>query len=218
MDLWGYGIEIHHKDDMSKTSFGFNRIASFDGSSDSEFALARDYTQRDFTIYTTTAKHNQYLDRNKVHRLIGSFQWVTSDERLTPAKMTTFGGMYTVRGYDEYEIVADGGILASVQYEFDLVAHEKAQANNDKTAEQQEEQPLLRKLAPLVFLDYGLAKIEDATSTEHSDQELCSLGAGLTVELGDGFSGSVYYGYPLIPTDKTSTGNGRVNAGLMLRW
>ena len=42
--------------------------------------------------------------------------------------MTTFGGLYTVRGYQESEIVADGGIIASVQYEYDIVkAIEKEQ-------------------------------------------------------------------------------------------
>jgi hemolysin activation/secretion protein len=70
----------------------------------------------------------------------------------------------------------------------------------------------------LAFLDYGLAKIEEPLTTEHKDQELCSVGAGVLVELGDNFSGAVYYGYPLIKTDDTRTGKGRLNIGLVMRW
>ncbi|MHC4791461.1 MAG: ShlB/FhaC/HecB family hemolysin secretion/activation protein, partial [Planctomycetota bacterium] len=219
MDLWGYGVDIHHHDDMSDTSLTFNRIDSFGGSDADEFMLARTNAERDFSILTTTANHSQYLDDDKIQRFSGSFRWITVDERLVPAKMTAFGGMYTVRGYDEYEIIADSGILASVQYEFDLVAHEESQ-DIDKTESEQtgKKKPFLRKLAPLAFLDYGLAKIEEPLTTEHKDQELCSAGAGVLVELGDNFSGAVYYGYPLIKTDDTRTGKGRLNIGLVMRW
>jgi len=219
MDLWGYGIDIHHHDDMSDTSLTFNRVDSFGGSDADEFMLARTNADRNFSILTTTANHSQYLDEDKIQRLSGSFRWITSDERLIPAKMTAFGGMYTVRGYDEYEIVADGGILASAQYEFDLVASENSQDIYETESEQiSEKKPFLRKLAPLTFLDYGLAKMEDALTTEHEDQELCSVGVGMLVELGDNFSGAVYYGYPLIATENTRTGKGRLNVGLMMRW
>jgi len=219
MDLWGYGIDIHHRDDMSDTSLAFNRIDSFGGSDQDEFILARTNAERDFSILTTTARHSQYLEEDKIQRLSSSFQWITPDERLVPAKMTAFGGMYSVRGYDEYEIIADGGILASAQYEFDLVAYDKSK-NVNKTGPEQtgQKKPFLRKLAPLAFLDYGLAKMEDALTTENADQELCSVGGGILVELGDNFSGVVYYGYPLIETEDTRTGKGRVNVGLMMRW
>lgn len=219
MDLWGMGVEVHRSDDMSDTSLSFEQLNSFGGSDQDEFTLARIGAERDFSIYTTTASHSQYLDPNKVQRFNGFFQWITSDERLAPAQMTTFGGMYSVRGYDEYEIVVDGGILASVQYEFDLVAHEKSKDVYKTESELMEEKkPFVRKLAPLAFLDYGLAKMEDAIAGEDEDEELCSVGAGLAVDLGDNFSGVLYYGYPLIATDNTRVGKGRLNVGLMLRW
>jgi len=219
MDLWGWGADIHHRDDMSDTSLTFNRIDSFGGSDATEFGLARTNADPDFSIYTTAANYSQYLDDDKIQRASGSFRWITSDKRLVPAKMTAFGGMYSVRGYDEYEIITDGGILASAQYEFDLVAYDKSQdIYENESEETEEENQFIRKLAPLVFVDYGLAKIEEPLATEDTDQELCSAGAGILVELGDNFSGAVYYGYPLIETNDTRTGKGRLNVGLMLRW
>jgi len=219
MDLWGYGVDIHHRDDMSDTSLTFNVIDSFSGSDRAEFVLARTNADRDFSILTATANHSRYLDEDKIQRLSGSFRLITSDERLIPAKMTSFGGMYSVRGYDEYEIITDGGILASAQYEFDLVKYEESKETKaGKKQQKQNDKLYLKKLAPLVFLDYGLAKIEKPFGTEHKDRELCSVGTGVLIELGNNLSGVVYYGYPLIATDSTNRGKGRLNIGVMARW
>ena len=219
---WGYGFQIYRSNDMSDTSFGFDQVISLDGSHEANFDFARydyiDGSDGDFNIYTTTARHSQYLDTNKIQRVSGSFKWVTSDERLAPVKMTSFGGMYTVRGYDEYEITADGGILASVQYEYDVIRKSMTELFGEEATEE-DRKPFLRKLAPLLFVDYGLAKTEDAIKpAEDDDIELCSWGGGLITELGENFSGTVYYGYPLIATDNTHTGKGRVHVGLLFRW
>jgi hemolysin activation/secretion protein len=184
-----------------------------------EFRLARTDSETDFAIYTASAAHSQYLDSDKVGRLSGSFRYITSDERLVPAKMTSFGGMYSVRGYDEYEAVADGGILASVQYEFDLVKYEESkEAGGNRAGQEGQKNPLVRKLAPLVFFDYGRAKVIDPVGTDRAHEELFSVGGGAIVELADNFSGVVYYGYPLNATDNTRKGKGQVNVGVMMKW
>jgi len=219
--LWGGGVDLHRSDDISQTSFRFDRYASLGGGSSLDaFRLARADSETDFAIYTASAAHSQYLDSDKVGRLSGSFRYITSDERLVPAKMTSFGGMYSVRGYDEYEAVADGGILASVQYEFDLVKFEESKNAGGSRAEQQGQQknPFVKKLAPLVFFDYGRAKVIDPVGTDRAHEELFSVGGGGIVELGDNFSGVVYYGYPLNATDTTRKGKGQVSVGVMMKW
>lgn len=219
INLWSVGIDVHRSDDMSKTSLIFNMAMSMGGSSQSSFwdsdteTGARRNAERDFTIYTTSANHSRYLDQNKVQQLRGTVRWIVPSERLVPAKMTSFGGMYSVRGYEEYEIVADGGILASIQYEFDLVRH-------SMTVEQRETEayPWFKKLAPVVFVDYGLAQIKDAVAGEDSEQSLCSAGPGFIAELKNNLSGAVYYGFPLEETNETDSGEGRLNLSFMLRW
>ena len=218
MDLWGIGFDIHKRSDMSNTSIAFDRVQSVGGSSQDKFwdglTGARTNADRDFAIYTTSANHSQYLDTDKIQRLSGSLRWIIPDERLVPAKMTTFGGMYSVRGYKESRIVADGGILASAQYEYDLVKHDAAQGVSRTSLGEYE----LKKLAPLVFFDYGRAKIKDAVAGENSSESLYSIGVGMLVELGENFSGAVYYGYPLESTDTTDQGDGRLNISLMMRF
>ena len=212
--MWGGGAELHRSDDISNSSLGFDRFESWGGeSSGDEFDDARPGAKSDFSIYTARASHSQYLDDDKISRLIGSFRWIGSNERLVPAKMTAFGGMYSVRGYDEYEYIADGGILTSVQYEFDLVKYDEAQRKSaDEQMQKDTEEPFIKKLAPLVFWDYGKAKMVMPRGTEKRHEEFMSIGGGAILELGDNFRGAVYYGYPLFATEDTRTGDGRVNA------
>jgi hemolysin activation/secretion protein len=218
MHPWGIGADIHRRDDMSNTSLTFDRFQNMGGSSASQFNIARTNATDDFVIYTATAAHSQYLDADKVERISGSFRWIYPEDRLVPAKMTTFGGLYSVRGYEEDEIVADGGILASIQYEFDTVAFNKSETDETESGQVNGEKPFLRKLAPLVFADYGQARVKAPISTEQKYEELLSVGAGILVELGDNFSGGVYYGHPLERTSNTSVGCGNLSVTLMLRW
>lgn len=216
--MWDWGLELSKTDDMTDTILSYTQTGAIDTSHEDEMNTARFDVGTHFNIHTVSARHSRYLDRSKIQRLTGSFQWITSDERLPSTKMTSYGGMYSVRGYDEYEITADGGILTSIQYEYDLVRKNQVELFGEPTAADEVRKPFLKKLAPLGFVDYGLAKIEDPTGIEHYDQELCSVGGGVITELGEIFTGTVYYGYPLIHTDDTRTGKGRLNVGFLLRW
>ena len=219
MELWGVGVNVHRSDDRTDTSLLFRRTESMGGSDEDEFAAARPGAVPDFTIYDFTAAHSQYLDPNRVNRVSGFFRLIASNERLVPAKMTPFGGLYSVRGYEEDEIVADGGILVSGQYEFDLVKHAESLAGpREESEERQAEKPWVRKLAPLAFVDYGRAKIKDPFVAEREIRELVSIGVGTIVELGDSFSAGVYYGWPLRGTDETDRGDGRFNFSFLYRF
>ncbi len=213
MDLWGLGVSAHRRNDMSNAALAFNGVTSFGGSDDATFERARTDADPDFSIFTASATYSQYVDRDKVQQFRGTGRWVLPTERLVPAKMTSFGGMYSVRGYDEYEIVADGGILASLQYEYDLVRHSHSGGGDPIIHEE------LRRLAPLAFVDFGRTTIKDRVDGDPPDGEtLLSIGCGTIVEIGSHFSGAVYYGYPLEETAGTPKGNGRVSASVMLRW
>ncbi len=217
MDLWGAGVDIHHKDDMSSTAISFNRLSSFDGSKDSEFSAARNndgVTDGSFTIYSISAAHSQFLDPEKIQYFTGSARWVQPNDRLVPAKMTTFGGLYSVRGYDEYEVIADGGLLYSIQYEYDLIKHYQVAEGLDAETEVGG----LTRLAPLAFFDFGRAKMKHPVAGEKTVEELASLGVGLSVTVANNFDANIYYGVPLKSTPDTDAGQGRWNLSFMMRW
>lgn len=218
MDLWGIGLDVRRSADMSTTSFSFGRLQSVGGSSKEDFVKAREGSDPHFDIYTVSAAHSQYLDPNKVQRLSGSVRWITSNERLAPSKMSTFGGLYSVRGYGEDEIVADGGILVSAQYEFDLVKYNKSRESRETETKETDKKAWLRKLTLLGFTDFARAVTKNPVAGEEKIQELCSVGIGTAVTLGDNLDAGIYYGYPLMETPDTRQRQGRWSFSFIVRW
>jgi len=221
MDLWGVGVDLHRRTDMANTSVALDYVESIGGSSQRRYfdtttgTGARTNADRHFNIKYATANHSRYLDTNKIQRVTGSLRWIIPNERLVPAKMTTFGGMYSVRGYKENRIVADGGILGSVQYEYDLIRRDAVKGDSRSSSDKKYE---LKKLAPVAFFDIGRAKMEHSVAGEKGAEDLYSVGVGALVEVGKNFSGAIYYGYTLDSTVATDEGDGRIHISLMMRW
>jgi hemolysin activation/secretion protein len=149
---------------------------------------------------------------------------MASNERLAPAKMTTFGGLYSVRGYKEDQIVADGGVIFSIQYEYDLVKsgeRDQKMANlADVNAPMQagKEKGWLKRLAPLCFIDGGQARIKDHTVGEEGTEDLLSVGIGMIAEVTEHYQAAVYLGWPLKDAGNTHEGDERLNFSFIARW
>jgi len=219
MDLWGSGFTIHRSNTMVQTSLAYNRIENMGGSSSSEYELARLGASPEFVIHNVSFSHSQYFDAQKVHRFRGSLRHMTPDRRLVPAKMTSFGGLYTIRGYKESEIVADGGYIMSGQYEYNLISTNGPEEDKrtDPAANKSNTQKL-RKLAPVAFVDYGRARVQDPKPGEQEDQGLSSIGTGLLIEWGDNFTADFYYAWVRRATAQTDKGDGQFNVSLMCRF
>jgi hemolysin activation/secretion protein len=232
MDLVGVGCHVHRSDNISDTSILFNRIENFGGSGEDEFMKARIDSDPDFTIYTLWAAHKQFLDKAKIHELSASFRSVMPTRRLIAAKMTTFGGLYSVRGYKEDEIVADGGIITSAQYRFDLTEYVKhkyapmsscqktgaAAGKEEQSDVAQGQEAWPPSVSLLAFTDYGRAKMKDPIPGEEETQDLWGAGLGAVVEIGGNAYGAIYYSWPLRSTDDSSEGKGQWNFSFMYRW
>ncbi len=219
-DLWSVGAGFYRNERAGKeasTSFAFDRFSSYNGSSKDAFEV-RPGSVPDFTIYTASAAHSQYLDAAKVHRIDTAFRWVYPDERLASAKMTSFGGLYSVRGYEEDEIVADGGMLFRAEYEFDLVSYFNPQRPGQGDSQlhaPRAKQSWLRRFAVVSFVDIGRAEFKKPVGGEQRIVELGSFGWGLKAEIMENLSIGVYYGIPLRSTERTDKGDGRQYFGLV---
>ncbi len=220
MNLYGLGAEIHRSSDIANTSISFNRFDSFGGSSKSEFEEARTDTDPDFTIYTAALSHRQFMAKDKIHELTGTFRGIFPDERLIPAKMTPFGGLYSVRGYKEDRIVADGGIITSLQYRFDLTKYEQNQisAEPEQTGSNKNKETWPPNVSLLAFTDYGHAKTEDPVIGEDENYNLWGAGVGALLEMGVHLDASLYYAWPLHSVEGSSSSDGRLNLSFIYRW
>ncbi len=229
MTLVGGAVDIHKRDDTSNSSFGYRFAVNTGGSGQEDYDKSRPPVppagpgvEKYFSIHTFSAEHTRNLDPNKVTQLSLTAKWIVTDDRLPPAKMTPFGGMYSVRGYEEYETIADGGFLGSVQYEFDLVKWDKTSGAPKQNAEEADKTKTkkfdLKKLAPLAFFDFGRTDMTDHSDTERAHETFVSVGPGVLAEVGDNFSAGLYWGIALRDTDYTNAGDSRVNVSFMARW
>jgi len=221
MDLFGIGAGIYRSGDMSETSFSLMRTESFDGSDREDFERARIDAEPDFTIWTIIAGHRQFVDEGRIHELSGSVRSMQPNERLIPAKMSAFGGLYTVRGYEEDEFVGDGGVILSAQYRFDLTRYlnrgEDLDGGGDDSDVTDVESSGPPKISLLAFTDYGRGRTRDPIPGEKDKQTMWGAGLGTTVELNEVFSAAIYYSWPLRDTIETDSGRGTWNFSFMIR-
>ncbi|MCU0917235.1 MAG: hypothetical protein MUC88_22120 [Planctomycetes bacterium] len=214
MTLAGFGFELHRLRETSGTSFLVERLQNCSGDQ-AEFENARMDTEPDFVKWSLGASHWQFLDPNRVHQVSTRFRGILPDQRLVPAKMTTFGGLYTVRGYPEDLIVADGGILASLEYRFNLSRFFGIDAQAQRRTE----------VSLAGFTDYARPRIEDPVVGEFDTQKMWSVGLGTILEVKPNLLAALYYGWVLeevkSPSDGsvlTDEGDGRWNVNLIYRW
>jgi hemolysin activation/secretion protein len=222
MRLVGLGFEVRRADVLSSSLVAFERLENVGGSSAEEFAEARTGAARHFAKYSIVASHARYLDEAKRNHLGGSFRAIFADDRLVPAKMTTFGGLYSVRGYPEDVLVADGGILASLEYRRLLVGDLfGAEAGDDSP--KKKGKPI--GISLLGFTDYGQAQIKDPVPGEIGHQDLWGIGLGTLITRGQNFEARIYYGWALQeivrPGDGrllADEGDGAWNFSFLYRW
>ncbi len=211
MRLLGLGFEIHRSDTMSDTSAVLDCIQCLGGSDSEDFEEARTGAERDFVKYSLVASHKQYLDEAKLNHIGGSFRYILSDDRLVPAKMTTFGGLYSVRGYPEDALVADGGILASLEYRRCLVRGLGAEEAKKGGKISRMIQPV--DVSVLGFTDYGRTKVEDPVAGEKKAQDLWGVGLGTLITAGEHFEARIYYGWVLEEIERPSDGRTLADEG-----
>jgi hemolysin activation/secretion protein len=221
MRLLGVGFEIHRGDTRSDSSLAFERIENMGGSSSRRFEEARTDAERDFIKYSAVASHSRYLDEAKINHIGGSLRFIASNDRLLPAKMTTFGGLYSVRGYPEDALVADGGVLASLEYRRSLVrglGAEPPEKGRDKKA-------WPTTISLLGFTDYGRTKIRHPLPGELRAQDMWGIGLGTLITVGRHFEARIYHGWALEEIERpgdgrilADEGDGEWNFSFLYRW
>ncbi|MEM1141807.1 MAG: ShlB/FhaC/HecB family hemolysin secretion/activation protein [Pseudomonadota bacterium] len=123
-------------------------------------------------------------------RALLNLTWQYSDEPLLPTLKLAVGGVSTVRGYRENQLVRDRGVVARGELRIPLFQGSKTLG------------PWGFQLAP--FVDYGRAEnnpIDLPGFGRPGTDELASVGAGLLVTGYAPLALGVYYGEPLIESD-----------------
>lgn len=138
----------------------------------------------------------QYLHQLNPHRhtlvIRGGFQW--ADGALPSPRQAAVGGLGSVRGFRENELVRDIGTSLGVEYRIPCIRHGRWQLG----------------ISP--FVDAGFAQDHDGQRRE----TLLSAGLGIHLSYDDWFRGDLYWGHPL-SSRSTSGGDDLQDRGVHFR-
>ncbi|HEY9763878.1 MAG TPA: ShlB/FhaC/HecB family hemolysin secretion/activation protein [Trichocoleus sp.] len=126
-------------------------------------------------------------------QLRGDFQ--VADRPLVPLEQIGIGGVGTVRGYRQDQLLTDNGITASADVRFPIARVPEVNG--------------LLQLIP--FVDFGMGW--NNTGENPNPSTLLSTGLGLNWQMEGGFSTRLDYGLPLV--NAPTTGNSLQESGLV---
>lgn len=200
------GYEASLADRFGATSLGLTVALSPGGiggrNSDSDYATARADADAEYA-YARLA-----LERTT--KLPAAFAWVVRGEaqlastNLLGSEQLGFGGASSLRGYDEREVNGDGGFILVNELRGPSFSVVKGAAD---------------QLTPLVFLDGGVAVVNDPLPGEERTRELLSTGLGLRYTLATNVIARADYGWQLRDSGVSPTGdNGRMHLSLTVAW
>ena len=180
-----------------------------------------DMTKYNETIYFQVEKNaNQanyfyfdlYLDQTVY--LPYDFSWVFTSEyqyssgRLLPSEQLSLGGYYTVRGYQENDVISDRGILIKNEIRSPVI---NISRDHKKKSE----------VIYLFFCDFGWASKIDQNILDKDTAILASLGLGLRYNLMNYINLQLDYGFQLNRVHRladSSSSRSRAHLGLVLSY
>lgn len=202
----GYNVAISR----NKTSFDasitgtlglrvIKRIACFDPAAtvclpEDQFTNREIDSTENFAHINIDASLTQVLggDWVGVARFAGQF----ADSHLVSNEQFAIGGLTTVRGYFQSEVVGDRGMVGSLELRAPSLA---TRVGN-----------FVDELRLFAFVDGGFVSLINPLPDVQSRFNIASIGGGLRVKLLGHFSGEVLGSYPLLTTTDTQRGDPRV--------
>lgn len=171
-------------------SFHFRGV----GSSDALFNENRFNAGGSFMIFRAGLTHTRELGLG--FQVNGRLHGQIADQPLLSGEQQAGGGLDTVRGYREAEVVGDSGVFGTLELRSPSLLKHVAGLESDWRL--------------VVFTDAGWLKVTDALTDQKNHFDLASYGGGMTVRLGDFFRTSVFATKPLLKQGETKADELRI--------
>ncbi len=186
-----------YESEESRTSFGLGAIFSFRGlgNEQTEFADKRFLAQSNFIYFLGNLERKDRLpfDFEIRTRLAGQY----SPDPLVNNEQFSAGGMQSVRGYFETQLLGDSGIFASLSV-FSPHLGWGILRN------------YLQELRTLLFFDFAKIWINSPLPGVEQTQDLASSGLGLRVNFFRHFYSELDWAFALIRNGAVDTGDSRL--------
>ncbi len=141
--------------------------------------------------------------------LFNRFTGQLANRRLLGSEQLGLGGYVRVRGFDDFAVVSDNGLMATI--ELRAPEHDLGPLNDDKDVR--------HYIQFLTFCDYGHARNRGNTAGMPKTADMLSIGAGLRYRINHNVKLRVDYGHQLHGTSAAlMKDNGRFHISLIMSY
>jgi hemolysin activation/secretion protein len=188
---------------IAGATFGLRGV----GSTPAAYQVRRDRSSANFIHFNGELSHQHELPEG--FQIFGRAQGQYADQPLVSSEQMSLGGLDTVRGYLESEVLVDNGVAATAELRSpNLAAFLQALLTDEAGA------PLKVKLFNewriYGFLDAAAGSINQPLPEQQTHFALWSYGVGTRVKLTDYFNGAVALAVPMKTQTYTNAKDPRV--------
>ncbi len=173
------------------------------------FDNKRAYASASFAHLNVDVAHTQELPEG--FQLYGKVQGQVADGPLVSSEQFSIGGLDTVRGYLESEVLGDDGIVGNLELRTPDLGPMLQKEMKDETGQGAPRFVTFNEWRFFGFADAGHVSIQRPLPEQQSKFDVWSYGAGTRFKVFDGVNGMVAYSVPMISQTYSQAGAGRVN-------
>jgi hemolysin activation/secretion protein len=174
-----------------------------------EFDAKRFNASPSFAHFNLDVSHTQELPEG--FQLYGKVQGQLADGPLVSSEQFSLGGLDTVRGYLESEVLGDEGVAGNLEVRSPNVGDWLQKQLKNETGEGAPRFTTFNEWRFFAFVDGGHATVLSPLPDQQAQFDEWSYGAGTRFRVFDGINGMIAYSVPMISQAYTQANNPRVN-------
>ena len=178
-------------------------------SSPTDFDNKRFFASANFTHFNLDVSHTQELPEG--FQLYGKVQGQIADGPLVSSEQLSIGGLDTVRGYLESEVLGDNGAVGNLELRSPNVGEMLQKQMKDETGQGPPRFVTFNEWRFFGFADAGTVTILHPLPEQQSKFDVWSYGIGTRFKVFDYVNGMVAYSVPMVSQTYTQARNPRVN-------
>lgn len=178
-------------------------------SSPIDFDNKRFFASANFTHFNLDVSHTQELPQG--FQLYGKVQGQIADGPLVSSEQLSIGGLDTVRGYLESEVLGDNGVVGNLELRSPNVGGMLQKQMKDETGQGPPRFTTFNEWRFFGFADAGTVNVLHPLPDQQSKFDVWSYGIGTRFKVFDYVSGMVTYSVPMISQTFTQARDPRVN-------
>jgi hemolysin activation/secretion protein len=191
-----YDLTLKHSPE-ALTTFGLEGNVLFRGmgNDEAQFDRKRLGSRTNYAYFGADLEHRHTLPFDT--RLIGRLSGQIADGRLISNEQFTAGGIRSVRGYHEVEVLGDDGLSGSLEFYGPSLTPDSWDFADD--------------LRAIVFADAARVWVIEPLNDQPDHYDLASAGVGTKWQFWKHLNGEVYWSYPFTRTQYVNPGNQRID-------